>query len=146
MYKVISVLCLVLLLNVAHVFAQQESTKAGENPAQADDEAHARNELRKASPSPSIENSPTEIPTQNPVPGDANNNRIVDEADYSIWYSHYNTQVNGGFSEGDFNEDLQNNAVDYAIWLANLGDHTTPLDSSSENTSPASTSKRQGPK
>jgi len=54
-----------------------------------------------------------------PLPGDANNDGVVDDKDYSIWLSHFGQSTNIGTSYGDFNKDGIVDGVDYAVWLTN---------------------------
>lgn len=56
--------------------------------------------------------------SNNPKPGDANGDGVVNEADYSIWLSHYGQNV-AGASNGDFNNDGKVDGVDFVIWLNN---------------------------
>jgi len=65
--------------------------------------------------------NPPSSPTPTSVPGDANGDRLVDEADYQIWLNHYNQSSSNGSSDGDFNNDNVVDGVDYVIWLNNYG-------------------------
>jgi hypothetical protein len=63
--------------------------------------------------------SPT--PTSQPgIPGDANDDGVVDTADYVIWLNNYN-QSRQGSQYGDFNSSGKVDGVDYIIWLSNFG-------------------------
>jgi hypothetical protein len=64
----------------------------------------------------------TSTPTATPQvkPGDANGDNKVDEADYTVWLSHFGT-ASLGISNGDFNNDGIIDGIDYAIWLTNYG-------------------------
>jgi len=52
--------------------------------------------------------------------GDANGDNQVNEADYSIWLSHFSQSVSG-VANGDFNSDNRVDGVDYSIWIMNYG-------------------------
>ena len=54
-----------------------------------------------------------------PLPGDANRDGIVDQADYTAWYNHYGTI--GSWSDGDFNGDGLVDQADYTLWYNNYG-------------------------
>lgn len=53
--------------------------------------------------------------------GDANGDGFVDEADYSIWLSHFGQAVSGGANVGDFDGSGIVDGVDYTVWLKNYG-------------------------
>ena len=53
------------------------------------------------------------------LPGDATLDGIVDQADYTVWYSGYG--VAGGWSQGDFTGDNLIDQADYTIWYNNYG-------------------------
>ena len=53
-------------------------------------------------------------------PGDANNDQIVNAADYIIWANNFDTK-GAKLSDGDFNEDRKVDAGDYIIWANNFG-------------------------
>lgn len=53
------------------------------------------------------------------VDGDANDDTIVDIADYTIWADHYLQDVNRGAQAGDFNFDGIVDQADYTIWADN---------------------------
>ena len=53
-------------------------------------------------------------------PGDANNDQIVNAADYTIWASGFGTP-SPDLSDGDFNEDHKVDASDYTMWANNVG-------------------------
>lgn len=146
MYRLFIVL-LLLTLGVLKVSAQEESTpsatttieapgNSGENPSTKDDEAHLRNELRKQ------EAQDTQTPApQKLIPGDANEDNRVDEADYAIWHNFYKQSVSQQHKQGDFNNDSITDGIDYTIWLANLGQ---AANKTSEEPSPTKPGK--GPK
>lgn len=131
MYRIVIALVVLLLANSVHVFAQGESSSSGkssDNPSTKDDEAHLRNELRKLDTTPTV--FPTELPTKIPPtntppiapvppPGDANEDFRVDEADFTIWHTHYKQSVTDKHTSGDFNNDGVSDGIDYTIWLAN---------------------------
>jgi len=52
---------------------------------------------------------------------DANNDGVVDGADYLIWVNHYELTTLQGKLEGDFNNDTQVNGLDFVIFLQNYG-------------------------
>ena len=54
------------------------------------------------------------------IPGDANCDGIVDQADYTVWYNHYGA---GGatWDVGDFNGDKLVDQADYTIWYNHYG-------------------------
>jgi hypothetical protein len=54
------------------------------------------------------------------VPGDANGDGAVTDADYTIWADHYG-EANAGWSGGDWNEDGLVSDADYTIWADNYG-------------------------
>jgi len=59
-----------------------------------------------------------------PIPGDTNNNRIVDETDAAVVAGNWGANVGtGGYASGDFNGDQLVNATDAAIQVANWGSH-----------------------
>jgi hypothetical protein len=63
----------------------------------------------------------TPVPTSPPgVPGDANNDGVVDINDYVIWLNNYN-QSKQGSQFGDFNNSGKVDGIDYTIWLNNYG-------------------------
>lgn len=59
-------------------------------------------------------------PTPTIKQGDANNDGYVNEADYSIWFSHFDQSVLG-IQNGNFNGDSKVDGIDYVIWLNNYG-------------------------
>lgn len=59
-----------------------------------------------------------------PVPGDTDNNRIVNELDAQKVASNWGAPVTGGAADGDFNDDDIVNAADASILAANWGNHT----------------------
>ena len=58
-------------------------------------------------------------------PGDANEDGIVNGADFSIWLNNYSkiipTPVTNSHRNGDFNSDGVVNGADFSIWLNNYG-------------------------
>ena len=72
-----------------------------------------------APPPPNGTPTPTPTPTPAVKPGDANGDGLVNEADYTIWASHYLQQLTGGATVGDFSGDGVVNGVDYVLWLNN---------------------------
>ena len=63
----------------------------------------------------------TLTPTPTAVPGDANDDGLVDELDFVIWVNHYNTPTSNGRADGDFNVNGLVDGVDYVIWVNNYG-------------------------
>lgn len=61
--------------------------------------------------------SPTYSPTV--VPGDGNDDRIVDGKDLIIWYTYFGQYV-GSVSYGDYDENGKVEMADYNVWLQNL--------------------------
>src|SRR3989344_157421 len=74
-------------------------------------------------PTPTSAVSPTATPFPTPagVPGDANGDGMVDNADYTIWLAHYNQRTINGSRDGDFNSNGIVDGVDYTIWRNNYG-------------------------
>lgn len=64
----------------------------------------------------------TSTPVATPIikQGDANNDNLVNDADYSIWLTNYAKLLQGP-SNGDFNNSGKVDGVDYIIWLTNYG-------------------------
>jgi len=57
-----------------------------------------------------------------PIPGDTNNNRIIDDVDAAVVAGNWGQQVTqGDYASGDFNNDGWVNAADAAILTANWG-------------------------
>ena len=52
--------------------------------------------------------------------GDANQDGIVDQADYTLWYNSYGA-ANASWTDGDFNGDHLVDQADYTIWYNNYG-------------------------
>ncbi len=71
-------------------------------------------------PTSSVTPIPTSSPTPIPKPGDANGDGRVDETDYQIWLSHYNTN-SAGATNGDFNNNGRVDGLDFVIWLNYYG-------------------------
>jgi len=62
-----------------------------------------------------------------PIPGDTDNNRIVDETDAAVVAGNWGQDVGqGGYASGDFDGNGWVNAADAAIQVANWGDHNPP--------------------
>ena len=53
------------------------------------------------------------------LPGDANRDGLVDQADYTVWYNNYG--ASGEWGEGDFTNDGLIDQADYTIWYNNYG-------------------------
>ena len=51
-----------------------------------------------------------------PEPGDANRDRVVTGADYTVWADHFEQTVRLGAAVGDFNFDGKVTGADYTIW------------------------------
>ena len=66
------------------------------------------------------------------LPGDANEDGIVNGADFSVWLNNYGrvtpTPVTNSHRSGDFNSDGIVNGADFSIWLSHYGQriNTTP--------------------
>lgn len=76
-----------------------------------------------STPTPTVTNKPTNTttPTDTIVQGDANNDGVVDIADYVIWveqYGNYNPTLN---EDPDFNGDQKVDGEDYIIWFNDFG-------------------------
>jgi CARDB protein/F5/8 type C domain-containing protein len=54
-----------------------------------------------------------------PIPGDANGDGHVTDADYTIWADNYGQP--GGLQQGDFNNDGQVTDADYTLWADHYG-------------------------
>ena len=54
------------------------------------------------------------------LPGDANGDGIVDQADYTAWYNSYGLS-SATWEQGDFNGDGQVDQADYTVWYNNYG-------------------------
>ena len=63
--------------------------------------------------------SVTSVPTI--LAGDANNDGVVDESDFSLWLNHYNQSTSNGALEGDFDGNRIVDGIDYVIWRNNFG-------------------------
>jgi Dockerin type I domain len=57
------------------------------------------------------------------LPGDANGDGVVSDADYTIWADHYG-QTNASWSMGDFNGSGTVTEADYTIWADHYGSTT----------------------
>jgi hypothetical protein len=55
-----------------------------------------------------------------PIPGDYDGNRTVEQADYTVWRSTFGTSVSPG-SGADGNGNGTIDAADYAVWRRNVG-------------------------
>ena len=65
-----------------------------------------------------------ELPILEPVPGDTNDDRIVDDVDAKVLAGRWGqTGLTGGYSVGDFNADGAVDARDAAILAAQWGNH-----------------------
>lgn len=53
------------------------------------------------------------------IPGDANFDNIVDQADYTIWADNYNSAGPNRIGTGDFNGDNDVDQADYTLWADN---------------------------
>lgn len=62
----------------------------------------------------------TNTSTPIPLPGDANNDGVVDGIDFVAWLNHYGQNISG-VSNGDYNGDGKVDGVDYVVWLQNYG-------------------------
>jgi len=60
-------------------------------------------------------------PVNTQKPGDANGDDKIDETDYSIWLSNYQTSTTLKQKAGDFNGDGKVDGGDYIIWVTNFG-------------------------
>ena len=60
------------------------------------------------------------FPYLKPIPGDANDDGLVDVADYDIWAANVGA-TNATWTMGDFNGDGLVDVADYDIWAANVG-------------------------
>ncbi|OGM74266.1 hypothetical protein A3H19_01945 [Candidatus Woesebacteria bacterium RIFCSPLOWO2_12_FULL_39_9] len=95
-------------------------------------------------PTPTSAVSPTATPFPTPagVPGDANGDGMVDNADYTIWLAHYNQRTINGSRDGDFNSNGIVDGVDYTIWRNNYGRGVTgtPIPTVATTATPTPTS------
>jgi len=62
----------------------------------------------------------TPSPSPQPLRGDANNDNVVDEVDYGIWFNHYLQSTFEGPTVGDFNSDGKVDGLDFAVWRNNV--------------------------
>jgi len=58
------------------------------------------------------------------IPGDANEDGIVNGSDYTIWADNY--LLPGSWEKGDFNSDGIVNGSDYTLWADHYGEESTP--------------------
>jgi len=79
------------------------------------------------------------------LPGDANLDGIVDQADYTRWYNGYGS--NGGWSNGDFNGDGLVDQADYTLWYNNYGatGAAAPAEQTSSDASASATAPTVAP-
>ena len=54
------------------------------------------------------------------IPGDANADGLVDQADYTVWYNHYGSS-GALWTDGDFTGDGLVDQADYTIWFNHYG-------------------------
>ena len=54
------------------------------------------------------------------IPGDINDDNIVDQADYTVWYNHYG-QTPATWADGDVTGDSIVDQADYTVWYNNYG-------------------------
>ena len=66
------------------------------------------------------------------VPGDANGDGVVDEADYAIWAANAGSSTVAGPSDGDFNSDGVVDGADYTIWADHYGAGTESQEDGAE--------------
>ncbi len=66
----------------------------------------------------------TDLPSR--LPGDANGDSIVDEADHALWRRAFGQPVLGGYG-ADFNGDRMVNQADYVLWRKNFGRATDAI-------------------
>ena len=57
------------------------------------------------------------LKTSAALPGDANNDGIVDGVDYVFWLNNYNKTVTNGSVSGDFDGNGIVDGPDYVIWI-----------------------------
>ena len=72
----------------------------------------------------------------NPLPGDANRDGTVDQADSVIVSANWQMQIGAGWSDGDFNDDHRVDDRDATIMAANWGRTLPPATSYSAATEP----------
>jgi len=66
------------------------------------------------------------LPTVYRVPGDTDDNHIVDDTDAKVVAAHWgDTGLAGGYTVGDFNDDGVVNALDASIQAAHWGDYSS---------------------
>lgn len=61
--------------------------------------------------------------------GDANNDLVVDDRDFDVWFRNYSKIVSNNNLSGDFNSDTRVDGVDFVIWLTSYG-KTIPQETS----------------
>jgi parallel beta helix pectate lyase-like protein/SdrD B-like protein len=71
------------------------------------------------------------------LPGDANGDGAVSDADYTIWADHYGT-IGATWSTGDFNGDGSVTDADYTVWADNYGAGASAAASATQSVAPAS--------
>jgi hypothetical protein len=59
------------------------------------------------------------LPPQPTVPGDANDDQIVNQEDFNIWLRNYGQTTSNGTSDADFNTDGKVDGIDFVIWMKN---------------------------
>jgi MYXO-CTERM domain-containing protein len=88
--------------------------------------AYDRTELSAIGFEVGSENNPdatiliTPIPQPASLPGDANGDGAVSDADYTLWADHYGA-IGATFAMGDFNGDGEVTDADYTIWADHYG-------------------------
>ena len=66
--------------------------------------------------------TPTPIPPSGLIPGDANENGMVDGSDYMIWRQKYNSETTNKHKDGDFDGNGKVDGQDYWIWRESYRD------------------------
>lgn len=69
---------------------------------------------------PTSTSTPTSSPPSGGLPGDGNNDEVVDMQDYGIWIINFGLTDAEGPSQGDYNNDGSVDGQDYSVWLANF--------------------------
>jgi glycosyl hydrolase family 42 (putative beta-galactosidase) len=70
------------------------------------------------------------------MPGDANADGAVTDADYTVWADHYGTSAGATVSTGDFNGDGAVTDADYTVWADHYGMVATQAASTGESQMP----------
>ena len=60
------------------------------------------------------------LPAAEDIPGDINRDKIVDQADYTVWYNHYG-QTPATWADGDVTGDNIVDQADYTVWYNHYG-------------------------